>query len=45
MRVTATVWTESGVQHQKGVLNVLARAVRPLEPARTLTAARSHDYA
>jgi hypothetical protein len=39
------VMVAGAVQHQEGVLNLLAQTVLPLEAARALPTARSHDYA
>jgi error-prone DNA polymerase len=39
------VLVDGAVQHQQGVLNLMARQVQPLVPAAALPVARSHDYA
>jgi error-prone DNA polymerase len=39
------VLVDAAVQHQQGVLNLMARQVQPLTPAAALPTARSHDYA
>jgi len=39
------VLVAGAVQHQQGVLNLLAQQVQPLDVTRGLPTAASHDYA